>query len=87
MWVAVRNQTGVQFICLRCNVSVSDAGGSTLNTSAFDVTRSRGVVAFVDSVVVESSLLGAWRWPDSGLSISTVWLSGVRGEMIHALRT
>jgi len=66
---------------------MSNAGGSTLNMSAFDVTRSRGVVAFIDSVVVESSLLEAWRWPDSGLSISTVWLSGVHGEMIHALRT
>jgi len=51
---------------------------------AFGFVHTRRLLVCIN---VSSSLSGAWRWPDSGLLISTVWLSGVSGEIIHPLRT
>jgi len=50
-----------------------------LNTSAFDVTR--WLSFFVGNVDAP------YGRPDSGLSVSMVWLSGVSGETIQRLRT
>jgi hypothetical protein len=50
-----------------------------LNTSAFDVTR--WLSFFV------GNMDAPYGQPDGGLLVSTVWLSGVSGEMIQRLRT